>query len=135
MMALAAVAAFALFASAAGAAGTITLQPGKGGVNGDGTCGQVSGTGTQLVWQFNLTGIKSGGDNALLTATFAGGGSVTNVSPDQTQGGVAMWFVTTPANATLISASADGTNVTFGPGNPQLVVSHCTASGTSGPPS
>ena len=134
MLVLAAVAAVALFASAAGAAGTVTLEPGKGGTNADGSCQEVSGTGGSQVWQFNLTGIQSGGDNALLTATFTVGG-VTDKSPDLVNGGVAKWFVTTPSGARLISASADGTDVTFGNGHPNLVVSHCTRSGGSTGPS
>jgi hypothetical protein len=123
------------FAPAAHAAGTVTLTIGKGGTNADGSCGQVIGTGDAQVWQFNLTGIKSGGANAQLTASFSDGSSVVGASPDVVNGGVAKWFVTTSTGATLISASADGTNVTFGTnGHPNLVVSDCTLGGTPPPP-
>jgi hypothetical protein len=122
-------------APAAHAAGTVTLTIGKGGTNADGSCGSVTGEGEEQVWQFNLTGIKSGGANALLTASFSDGTSVSGQSPDRVNGGVAKWFVTTESGATLTSASADATNVTFNAANnPNLVVSHCTLGGETPPP-
>jgi hypothetical protein len=133
MVATVAIAALLALAPAAGAAGTVTLTVGKGGTNADGSCATVVGTGTNQVWQFNLTGIASGGDNALLTASFSIGGGVSGISPDVVNGGVAKWFVQTPSGAKLLSASADGTNVTFGRGASQLVVSDCTRSGGGGP--
>jgi hypothetical protein len=102
-----------------------------GGGTTNGYCSQVNGepTGSQT-WQFNLTGIDSNGQNARLTASFDDGTSVSNLAPDQVNGGVAKWFVTTDAGAKLLSASADVSNVTMGDGNANLTVSHCDFTGT-----
>jgi hypothetical protein len=83
--------------------------------------------GTQT-WQFNLTGTAGG---ATMSATFSDGTTVTNRPEDQHQGNVSMWFIVTNAGATVVNASATRPE---SDGNPQFVVSHCTAGGELPPP-
>jgi hypothetical protein len=113
-----------------------TIQFTGQGTN-NGACGEFEGQppapgGTQT-WQFNLTGTDG---PATMSATFSDGTSVTNVPDDSPHAGnVSKWFIVTNAGATVVSASA--TRPETG-GNPQFVVSHCTAGGTppptTGPP-
>jgi hypothetical protein len=124
----AALATFGLVGTAA--ADTITFT-GQGTNNG--TCGEFEGQppppgGTQT-WQFNLTGTAG---PATMSATFSDGTSVTNVPDDSPHpGNVSKWFIVTNAGASVVSASA--TRPESG-GNPQFVVSHCTAGGVLPPP-
>jgi len=103
------------------------------GTNANGTCGQFEGSppapgGTQT-WQFNLTGTDG---PATMSATFSDGTTVTNVPDDSPHAGnVSKWFIVTNAGASIVSASA--TRPESG-GNPQFVVSHCTAGGELPPP-
>jgi chitinase len=106
-----------------------TIQFTGQGTNADGTCGEFEGAppqpgGTQT-WQFNLTGTQPG---ATMSASFSDGTSVSNLAESDHNGNTSMWFITTSAGASLNSASATFTPA--GPGNPQFVVSHCTAGGT-----
>jgi hypothetical protein len=67
-----------------------------------------------------------------MSATFSDGTSVTNVPDDSPHpGNVSKWFIVTDAGASIVSASA--TRPETG-GNPQFVVSHCTAGGEPPPP-
>jgi hypothetical protein len=110
-----------------------TIQFTGQGTNADGSCGTFEGQppapgGTQT-WQFNLTGTEAG---ATMSASFSDGTTVTDKPEDDHNGNTSMWFIVTDAGATLTSASA-----TFTPapnGNPQFVVSHCTAGGEKPPP-
>lgn len=116
----------------AGPAAADTIEFEGQGTNQDGTCGQFQGTppepgGTQT-WQFNLTGTEAG---ATLTASFSDGTSVSNAPEDDHTGNTSKWFIVTDAGASVTSASA--TFTPSGGGNPQLVVSHCTAGGTKPP--
>jgi hypothetical protein len=102
------------------------------GANQNGTCGEFEGGppapgGTQT-WQFNLTATDG---PATMSATFSDGTSVTNVPDDSPHpGNVSKWFIVTNAGASIVSASATRPETT---GNPQFVVSHCTAGGTPPP--
>jgi hypothetical protein len=112
------------------AADTITFT--GQGTNGDGTCGSFEGAppapgGTQT-WQFNLTGTAGG---ATMSATFSDGTTVTNKPEDDHSGNVSKWFIVTNAGASVTSASATRPE---SDGNPQFVVSHCTAGGELPPP-
>jgi hypothetical protein len=104
--------------------------PGKGGTNADGTCQNVTGSGTQQTWHFVLT--SPGPGPWELTATFANSGTITDSGVQQGMGSV-FFFVTTSAGDMLQSASA-----TNGTANSQLTVSDCTLSNapppTTGPP-
>jgi hypothetical protein len=63
-----------------------------------------------------------------MSATLSDGTSVTNLAEDPGHSGnVSKWSIATAAGATVVSASA--TRPETG-GNPQFVVSHCTAGGT-----
>jgi len=100
------------------------------GTNKDGTCetfeGQPPAPGGTQTWQFNLTGTQPG---ATMSATFTNpSSSVTNKPEDDHNGNTSFWFITTAAGASLQSATATFTPVQNG--NPQFVVSHCTAGGT-----
>jgi hypothetical protein len=103
------------------------------GTNQNGTCGSFEGAppapgGTQT-WQFNLTGTDG---PATMSATFSDGTTVSNVPDDSPHAGnVSKWFIVTDAGASVVSASA--TRPETG-GNPQFVVSHCTAGGEPPPP-
>jgi hypothetical protein len=125
----AALATFGFVGTAAADTITFTGQ----GTNANGTCGQFEGAppapgGTQT-WQFNLTGTDG---PATMSATFSDGTSVTNVPDDSPHpGNVSKWFIVTDAGASVVSASA--TRPETG-GNPQFVVSHCTAGGEPPPP-
>ena len=111
------------------AADTITFT--GQGTNGNGTCGSFEGAppapGDTQTWQFNLTGTAGG---ATMSATFSDGTTVTNKPEDEHTGNVSKWFIVTDAGASVTSASA--TRPESG-GNPQFVVSHCTAGGTPPP--
>jgi chitinase len=115
-----------------------TIQFTGQGTNANGTCGEFEGAppqpgGTQT-WQFNLTQTQPG---ARMSATFSDGTSVTNKLEDDHNGNTSFWFITTAAGASVTSASATFTPVNPGQGNPQFVVSHCTAGGappTTAPP-
>jgi hypothetical protein len=112
------------------AADTITFT-GQGTNNG--ACGSFEGPqppagGTQT-WQFNLTGTNG---PATMSATFSDGTVVTDLPEDQPHtGNVSKWSIVTDAGATVVTASA--TRPETG-GNPQFVVSHCTAGGQPPPP-
>jgi hypothetical protein len=99
----------------------------------NGACGEFEGSppapgGTQT-WQFNLTGT---GGSATMSATFSDGTSVTDVPDDSPHpGNVSKWFIVTNAGASIVSASATRPE---SDGNPQFVVSHCTAGGELPPP-
>ena len=99
------------------------------GTNQNGTCGEFEGQppapgGTQT-WQFNLTGTQPG---ATMSASFSDGTTVTDKPEDDHNGNTSFWFIVTDAGASVQSASATFTPVQNG--NPQFVVSHCTAGGT-----
>jgi hypothetical protein len=102
------------------------------GTNADGSCetfeGQPPAPGGTQTWQFNLTGTDG---PATMSATFSDGTTVTNIPSDDQTGNVAKWFIVTDAGASVVSASA--TRPETG-GNPQFVVSHCTAGGVKPPP-
>jgi hypothetical protein len=112
------------------AADTVTFT-GQGTNNG--ACGEFEGQppppgGTQT-WQFNLTATDG---PATMSATFSDGTSVTNVPDDSPHpGNVSKWFIVTNAGASIVSASATRPE---SDGNPQFVVSHCTAGGELPPP-
>jgi hypothetical protein len=116
-----------------GTAAADTINFSGQGTNGDGTCGQFEGQppapgGTQT-WQFNLTATDG---PATMSASFSDGTSVTNVPDDSPhQGNVSKWFIVTNAGASIVSASATRPE---SDGNPQFVVSHCTAGGELTPP-
>jgi hypothetical protein len=120
----------------AGTAFADTIQFTGQGTNADGTCESFEGSppqpgGTQT-WQFNLTGTQSG---ATMSASFSDGTSVSNLAESDHNGNTSFWLITTAAGASVTSASATFTPA--GPGNPQFVVSHCTAEGappTTEPP-
>src|SRR5262245_34812757 len=103
------------------------------GTNADGTCGEFEGQppapgGTQT-WQFNLTGTAG---PATMSATFSDGTSVTDLPEDQPHSGnVSKWSIVTDAGASVVTASATRPE---SDGNPQFVVSHCTAGGEKPPP-
>jgi hypothetical protein len=103
------------------------------GTNANGTCGEFEGSppapgGTQT-WQFNLTATDG---PATMSATFSDGTSVTDVPDDSPHAGnVSKWFIVTNAGASIVSASATRPE---SDGNPQFVVSHCTAGGELPPP-
>jgi hypothetical protein len=125
----AALATFGFVGTAAADTITFTGQ----GTNRDGTCGEFEGSppapgGTQT-WQFNLTATDG---PATMSATFSDGTSVTNVPDDSPHpGNVSKWFIVTNAGASIVSASATRPE---SDGNPQFVVSHCTAGGELPPP-
>ena len=116
-----------------GTAAADTINYTGQGANRDGTCGEFEGSppapgGTQT-WQFNLTATDG---PATMSATFSDGTSVTNVPDDSPHAGnVSKWFIVTNAGASIVSASATRPE---SDGNPQFVVSHCTAGGTPPPP-
>ena len=67
-----------------------------------------------------------------MSATFSDGTSVTNAPDDSPHAGnVSKWFIVTNAGASIVSASATRPE---SDGNPQFVVSHCTAGGELPPP-
>ena len=113
------------------AADTITFT--GQGTNADGTCktfeGQPPPAGGTQTWQFNLTGTQPG---ATMSASFSDGTTVTDKPEDDHNGNTSFWFIVTDAGASLQSASATFTPVENG--NPQFVVSHCTAGGEKPPP-
>jgi len=125
----AALATFGFVGTAAADTITFTGQ----GTNANGTCGEFEGSppapgGTQT-WQFNLTATDG---PATMSATFSDATTVTNVHDDSPHAGnVSKWFIVTNAGASIVSASA--TRPETG-GNPQFVVSHCTAGGELPPP-
>jgi len=126
---LAAVVALLVAMAIPAAADTIQFT-GQGTDNG--ACGsfegQPPGPGGTQTWQFNLTGTEAG---ATMSASFSDNTTVTDKPEDTHNGNTSMWFIVTDAGATVISASA-----TFTPapnGNPQFVVSHCTAGGEKPP--
>jgi hypothetical protein len=124
----AALATFGFVGTAAADTITFTGQ----GTNANGTCGEFEGSppagGTQT-WQFNLTATDG---PATMSASFSDGTSVTNVPDDSPhQGNVSKWFIVTNAGASVVSASASRPE---SDGNPQFVVSHCTAGGELPPP-
>jgi hypothetical protein len=116
-----------------GTAAADTIQFTGQGTNANGTCGSFEGQppppgGTQT-WQFNLTGTNG---PATMSATFSDGTTVTNQAEEQPHNGnVSKWLIVTDAGASVVSASA--TRPETG-GNPQFVVSHCTAGGEPPPP-
>jgi hypothetical protein len=66
-----------------------------------------------------------------MSATFSDGTTVTNIPDDSPHAGnVSKWFIVTDAGASVVTASA--TRPESG-GNPQFVVSHCTAGGEKPP--
>ncbi len=103
------------------------------GTNQNGTCatfeGQPPPAGGTQTWQFNLTGTQSG---ATMTASFSDGTTVTDKPEDDHNGNTSFWNIVTDAGASVTSATATFTPT--GQGNPQFVVSHCTAGGTPPPP-
>jgi len=99
------------------------------GVNEGGTCGQVSGSGVNQAWEFNVDDLFGDTSAALLFAEFSDGTKVNGVAPttpDDSENR-ATWLVTTAAGATLVSASADVTNAN--PDGATLIVVGCTLSG------
>ena len=119
--------------SIVGTAAADTINYTGQGANQNGTCGEFEGGppapgGTQT-WQFNLTATAG---PATMSATFSDGTSVTNVPDDSPHAGnVSKWFIVTNAGASIVSASATRPE---SDGNPQFVVSHCTAGGELPPP-
>jgi hypothetical protein len=113
----------------AGTAFADTIQFTGQGTNQNGTCqtfeGQPPPAGGTQTWQFNLTGTQSG---ATMSATFSDNTSVWNIPENDHNGNTSFWFITTAAGASVTTASATFTPVQNG--NPQFVVSHCTAGGT-----
>jgi hypothetical protein len=112
-------------------ADTTSITLGQGGTNPDGSCASFQQDGVpagKQEWQFNLTNTQAG---ATLTASFSDGTSVTNKAEDDHNGNTSFWFIQTDLGAKLISATATFTPA--GPGNSNLVVSHCVA-GESPPP-
>jgi hypothetical protein len=104
---------------AAGTAAAIDVDFEGQGTNADGTCANVTGSGDQQTWHFVLTSPDTGPWS--LTANFSSG--TQTVQGEQQGMGSVFFFVTTPAGATLDSATA--TNGTAGS---VLTVSDCVLS-------
>jgi len=105
------------------------IIPLSSGTNENGSCGQVSGAGTQQTWKFNVDDLFGDTSKALLFANFSDGTKVNGVAPTtpDDSGNQATWLVKTDAGAKLTSASADVTNAN--PDGATLIVVSCTLSG------
>jgi LPXTG-motif cell wall-anchored protein len=103
--------------------------PLSSGVDEGGACSQVSGSGINQTWEFNVDDLYGDTSTARLFAEFSDGTSVDGVAPTTADGEAnqAAWLVTTEAGATLVSASADVTDAN--PDGAELIVVGCTLSG------
>lgn len=113
------------------AGASITIIPVSSGVDEGGACSQVSGSGITQTWEFRADNIFTNQSAALLSAEFSDGTTVDGVAPTTTDdvNNQATWLVTTPAGATLVSASADVTNSS--PDGATLTIVGCTLSGAA----